>query len=57
MYVASDNAGFITSRTSPTPARVSTLTTALIRPFCSRVDSDSTSVVMRVMIRPAISRS
>jgi len=33
------------------------LTTALSSPFWSSVDRLSTSVVMRVMIRPGISRS
>ncbi len=55
--VARKSAGFMISRTTATPTRVRTLTTALMSPFCRRVDSASTSVVMRVMIRPAISRS
>jgi hypothetical protein len=36
---------------------VSTLASALTRPVCRNVDSASTSVVILVMIRPAISRS
>ena len=36
---------------------VSTLAIALVSPVCRNVDSASTSVVILVMIRPAISRS
>lgn len=57
VQVASHSSTFITMRTPATPTRVSTATTPVMRPFCNSVDSASTSVVMRVMIRPAISRS
>ena len=40
-----------------TPTKLRMLTMALISPVWSSCDSASTSVVMRVMIRPAISRS
>ena len=40
-----------------TPTTVRTLISALDSPVCRNVDSASASVVIRVMIRPAISRS
>ncbi|RPK44075.1 hypothetical protein EES40_15210 [Streptomyces sp. ADI93-02] len=49
-----------TSRTSSTtvmPRKVTTETKAVTRPVCRNVDRASTSVVIRVMIRPVISRS
>ncbi len=39
------------------PMRVNRLTTAVANPVWRKVDSASTSVVIRVMIRPASSRS
>jgi hypothetical protein len=47
----------VTSSAMATPTTVSTLISAVDRPVCRNVDSASTSVVIRVMIRPAISRS
>jgi hypothetical protein len=44
-------------RATATPTKVKRLTAALIRPFCNRFENASTSVVIRVMIRPAISLS
>jgi hypothetical protein len=46
-----------TNSATSTPSSVSTLTTAVVRPVCRNDDSASTSVVIRVMIRPASSRS
>ncbi len=39
------------------PKKVSAETTAVTRPVCRKVDSASTSVVIRVMILPVSSRS
>ena len=47
----------MTSNAISTPKNDSTLTTAVARPVCTKVDSASTSVVIRVMIRPPISFS
>ena len=43
--------------TISTPTRLRMLTSALMSPLWSRFESVSTSVVMRVITRPAISRS
>ena len=43
--------------TTSTPTKLRMLTTAVMRPVCSSCANASTSVVMRVMIRPDISRS
>ena len=55
----STNASSTSKRNSATstPVRVSTLTTAVVSPVCRNADSASTSVVIRVMIRPPSSRS
>ena len=45
------------SRATPTPTNVTSETSAARRPFSISVSNWSTSVVIRVMIRPAISRS
>ena len=47
----------ITSRAASTPKNDSTELTAVTRPVCRNEDSASTSVVIRVMIRPDSSRS
>jgi len=47
----------VSSSATVTPTTVSRLTMAWARPVCRNVDSASTSVVMRVMIRPDSSRS
>ena len=47
----------MSSRATRTPANVRTEFTMVISPVCRNVDSASTSVVIRVMIRPDISRS
>ena len=47
----------VTSSATAMPRMVNTLTTAVASPVCRNVDSASTSVVIRVMIRPASSRS
>ena len=47
----------MTSSADDTPTTVSTLTTAVASPVCRNVDSASTSVVIRVMMRPDSSRS
>ena len=47
----------ITSRATMMPKKVTTETKAVTRPVCRNVDSASTSVVIRVMIRPVSSRS
>ena len=47
----------ITSSTTMIPAHPATLVRASSRPCCRRLASASTSVVMRVMIRPPISLS
>ena len=44
-------------RTTSTPKKLMMLTSAWMMPVCSRLENASTSVVMRVMMRPAISRS
>lgn len=44
-------------RATSTPKKLMRLTSALTRPLCRSCDWASTSVVMRVMTRPAISRS
>ena len=49
--------GESTASTISTPTKLNRLTTALMSPVWSSWDSASTSVVIRVMIRPAISRS
>ena len=46
-----------TSRAPMMPKKVTTETNAVTRPVCRNVDSASTSVVIRVMIRPVSSRS
>ncbi len=46
-----------TTSANPTPTNDSMLTTAVVSPVCRNVDSASTSVVIRVMIRPESSRS
>ncbi len=45
------------SSATPTPAKVTSDTSAASTPFSISASNWSTSVVMRVMIRPAISRS
>ena len=45
------------NRATPTPTKVHMLTRAERRPFSMSDSNWSTSVVIRVMIRPAISRS
>jgi hypothetical protein len=47
----------VTINATVTATTVNRLATAVTRPVCRNVDSASTSVVIRVMIRPAISRS
>lgn len=47
----------ITSRATMMPKKVTTETNAVTSPVCRNVDSASTSVVIRVMIRPVSSRS
>ena len=47
----------MTSSATRMPKKVSRLTTAVTRPVWRKLDSASTSVVMRVMIRPVSSRS
>ena len=54
---ASVSCGLMMNSAISTPTNVSALTNALMRPLCNRFDSVSTSVVMRVITRPAISRS
>ncbi len=53
----SASAGSVSTSATAMPPTVSTLITAVVSPVCRNVDSASTSVVIRVMIRPAISRS
>ena len=53
----SASSGSVTSSATATPTTVSRLTTAWASPVCRNVDSASTSVVIRVMIRPDSSRS
>ena len=43
--------------TTSTPTKLRMLTSAVMRPVCSSCANASTSVVMRVMIRPDSSRS
>ena len=45
------------SSAASTPKKVSTELTMVTSPVCRNVDSASTSVVIRVRIRPDISRS
>ncbi len=45
------------ARTISTPKKLSRLTSAWMSPVCRSCEKASTSVVMRVMMRPAISRS
>ena len=45
------------SSAASTPKKVSTELTVVTSPVCRNVDSASTSVVIRVMIRPDSSRS
>ena len=47
----------MTTSTTAIPTKVASETTEVTRPVCRKLDSASTSVVIRVMIRPAISRS
>ncbi len=47
----------MTSRAAMMPKKVTTETKAVTRPVCRNVDRASTSVVIRVMIRPVSSRS
>ena len=47
----------VTSSATATPTTVIRLTIACARPVCRNVDSASTSVVIRVMMRPESSRS
>ena len=47
----------VTSSATATPRTVSRLTTACAMPVCRNDESASTSVVIRVMIRPPSSRS
>ena len=49
--------GSVTSSATAIPTKVSSADHGLASPVCRNVDSASTSVVIRVMIRPAISRS
>ena len=46
-----------TSSATRMPTNVSTLTAVVVRPVCRNVENASTSVVIRVMIRPDISLS
>ncbi|GAA3303754.1 hypothetical protein GCM10020295_53140 [Streptomyces cinereospinus] len=46
-----------TSSATMIPKKVTTETNAVTSPVCRNVDSASTSVVIRVMIRPVSSRS
>jgi len=55
--VISASFSFMNTSATPTPKNVTMLTNALTRPFWSSCDNASMSVVMRVMIRPAISFS
>jgi len=47
----------VSSSATVTPTRVRTATIAEVRPVCRNVDNASTSVVIRVMMRPDNSRS
>ena len=47
----------MTASTTAIPTKVTSETTEVTSPVCRNADSASTSVVIRVMIRPAISRS
>lgn len=53
----SPSAGSVTSSAAAMPTTVSTLTTAVEAPVWMKEDSASTSVVIRVMMRPDSSRS
>ena len=53
----SPSRALMTSSATSTPTNVSSELTTVISPVCRNVDSASTSVVIRVMIRPASSRS
>ena len=55
--VATASSEFRKNKAIPTPTKVQMLTTAEMRPVSTSVSNESTSVVIRVMIRPAISRS
>jgi hypothetical protein len=55
--VITASVGSMNTSATPTPTNVTRLTSALTRPFCKSCESASMSVVMRVMIRPAISCS
>ena len=54
---ASINGQFRKNSATRTPKKLRMLTSAWMRPLCSNCDKASTSVVMRVMTRPAISWS
>ena len=54
---SSASPAFITSRMTAMPPKVASETTEVTSPVCRKDDSASTSVVIRVMMRPAISRS
>ena len=47
----------IRTSTTAMPTKEASDTTEVTRPVCRKLDRASTSVVIRVMIRPAISRS
>ncbi len=55
--VASPSGTSISTSATPTPTNVTADTRAESRPFSINDSNWSTSVVIRVMIRPAISRS
>ena len=55
--VISPSFGSMNASATPTPRNVTRFTSAFTSPFWSSCDSASMSVVMRVMIRPAISCS
>ena len=47
----------MTTRATPTPTKVTIATSACSSPFSIKASNWSTSVVIRVMMRPAISLS
>ena len=57
LSVHSPSSALITTSATPTPTKVTSATSAESRPFSISDSNWSTSVVMRVMMRPAISLS
>jgi len=53
----SDSVGLMMARMTTAPMKVATCTMALTKPVCSSDESASMSDVMRVRMRPVISRS